>query len=411
MSAKIRMQLVGNIQIMMVLLLITTGGWFLHRALGGLFAALVFLGTIYWASQYLFVMYGLDSRLDAFGALLTFMFGVNLPHMIIAEGRILQKSNGTMSKLGGPGVLIVKNDSAVVTETGGRARVLRPGVHLITNRFEVVKEVVDLRPQVRVGTVKAMTKDGFEVTIDFFAGFQIDPGGRKPTGEEPYPFSEQAMLRAVYRSKQVDATGAQTWHERVPGAIAGNVREMIATHYLEDFFKPDDPESDPRTHLKEWLFAKSKGLVGNVGAQLNWVSFSTPAIPNAAAHQFLERWQTKLQGEVTISRADANAKASIETLRSQRESAAFQVENIVNKAQAEAQAEKLRGEAAAEGLGQMIKAMQDQGLPLDVIRDVLTNAFRYRTTELGNAFQRYFAPPPATSADEQKKRNPSADTS
>jgi hypothetical protein len=366
MSGRARMQYLGSAQIVMLLVIVIAGGWYLNRILGGIFAAIVFLGTVFWISQYLFAMYGLDSRLDAFGALLTFMFRVNLPHMIIGEGRILKKSRSSISRLGGPGMLIIKNDSAVVTELNTRARVLRPGIHLITNRYEMVKEVVDLRPQTRTDTVKAMTKDGFEVEIFFLVGFQIDPGDSKPTEQVPYPFSDKAVLKAVYQSKQVDATGAQLWHERVPGAVFAHVREMIATHYLEDFFEPDNPTSNPRSSHKKWLFDRTKDMAESFGTQLNWVNFSTPTIPDTATRQFLERWQSNLQEKIRVSMTDAK-----------RKSADLEADIKMIEARADAEAEKLKGQVELEKLRQLTEALQGLNVPDEIIAEVLAPALSY----------------------------------
>lgn len=308
MSSKNRLQMMGNLQIILLLTVVTVGGWRLHRVWGALFSALVFLGTLFWASQYTFTMYDLESRLDAFGALMTFMFKINLPHMIIGEGRVLKKSSRKMSKTGGPGVLTIKNDSAVVTESGTRAKAYGPGAHLIISGREVVKEAVDLRPQVRAGTVKAMTKDGVDIEIRFFVGFQISSGGREPTADEPYPFSEQALLRAVYRSKQVDSTGAQPWHERVPDVMFAHVREMIATHYMKDFFAPDQPDINPRIELKERLLESSRNDIEKIGAQVNWVNFETPSIPDEDIRKYFDNWRTK-KWDAAVHLRDSQLKA------------------------------------------------------------------------------------------------------
>ena len=293
MTARSRLQLLGNIQIIVVVVLVAAGGWFLHHVLGALFSAFIFLGTVFWASQYLFAMYDLDNRLDALGALLTFMLKINLPHIIIGEGHIEEHSNDAKAKTGGPGVLIVKNDSAAVTELGTRAKVRGPGIHVITEPFEAIKEIVDLRPQVRSDAVEAMTKDGVNIEVSFRVGFQIDSGGRHPDDSEPYPFSERGVLRAVYRSKQIATTGAKPWHERVPEVVFSNVREMIATHYLKDFFEPDQPGVNPRTELQDWLLDTSRSAALAIGVRITWVEFGTPRIPDEAIRKVFDNWRTK----------------------------------------------------------------------------------------------------------------------
>jgi hypothetical protein len=314
---------------------------------------LVFLSTVFAASHFIYAVHDMPNRWDAFQAMFTYLFGLHYPVVEVAGGQKTEKSRGTPgAKLGGPGIIKVAEDSAAVLVRGKAIKVIGPGTH-VAKRGEKIKEAVDLRPQTRTGTVKAMTKDGFEIEIDFIVGFQIDSGGRQSTEEQPYPFSEQAILRAVYQSKQVGKDGAQTWHERVPGAVMGNVREMIASHYLEDFFEPDNPGSNPRTELKQWLVETSKGTAVNVGARLNWVSFSTPKIPDEATKHFLERLQTRTQMTV---------------------------------AQAKAEVEKLKGEVAADRIRQMAEVIQTLDLPPEVIRYLLAHIARHLAPELADDF-------------------------
>jgi len=340
MSAKSRLEMLGNLQIVAALIFLFAVGWFFDRALGGLLNVLILTGMLFWAAQYLFALYDLDSRLDAFGELLTFMFKVNLPHVIVGEGHVLKKSGGTRSGLGGPGLIVVKNDSAVVIEVGNMPKVLGPGAHLVTKGSETIKEVVDLRPQTRAGSVEAMTKDGVNIELPFSLGFQIGTGGRQPSDEEPYPFSEQSVIRAVYRSKLVGATGAEPWHERIPGIVLGNIQEMIATHYLEDLFEPDRPGSNPRPELREWLMDASRNAAETIGAQLNWIGFATPKIPDETTRKIFATWRTK------------------------QWAAAAQVED---------------SRVTADRMQQLTNTLLSQGLTEGTVRAILTEVFRARS--------------------------------
>jgi regulator of protease activity HflC (stomatin/prohibitin superfamily) len=340
-------QTLATFKILLAVVWIMFSGWYLSSLLGVIVSLLIFVLPILGASYVVRTMYEVPKLSDAFSYALKLIFAYPFPGVKVSEGKASQVSGGTVGlKIGGPGLLKVGPDSAVVLKKGKELKVVGVGTHFL-KLGEKVGEAVDLRPQTKEGTVKAMTKDGFEVEIDFSVGFQIDTGGRTSTVAEPYPYSEPAVLKAVFLSKQVGADGAKNWHERIPGAVFGNVREMIATHRLEDLFEPDKPGADPRTGLKKELFNASKGAAAGVGAQLNWVSFTTPKIPDDATRQYVERWQARLQQEVSISEANVQATA-----------------------------EKLKGEATAESLRLVAKAMQDQGLDRDVIRDVLVQAAR-----------------------------------
>jgi regulator of protease activity HflC (stomatin/prohibitin superfamily) len=285
----------GLSKLALVLMLVLSSGWFFDGLFGALTSLLIFLLTVYLASGFIFHVHDMPRRRDAVQAMFTYIFGLHFPIIEVAEGRVSEKSRGTPgAKLGGPGIIKVAEDTAAVLVRGKEAQVISRSTY-VARKGEKVKDAVDLRPQTRNGSVKAMTRDGFEVEVDFAVGFQIATGRREPTAEEPYPFAEQAVLRAVYRSKQVGEDGAQTWHERIPGFVYGNVQEMIATHKLDDLFGPDDSKNSPRSDLMDELKRETQKLADNIGVQISWVGFGTPRIPDEATRRYIELYGARIQ--------------------------------------------------------------------------------------------------------------------
>jgi hypothetical protein len=298
----------GTFKILFFVLWIIASGGYFAKFLGSMTSLLVFALTVWGTSSFVHHAYDLSSVRTALWPTLKLIFGSPFSIITIEEGHVNAKSRLTPGyKIGGPGLIKVTEDSAVVLKRGRESRVIGQGAHFL-RIGEKIQEVVDLRPQIRSGDVTAMTKDGFEVKITYIVGFQINTGGRSPSDEEPYPFSEKHVLKAVYASKQVGAQGAMLWHERVPGLVFGHTREMIATHYLEDFFEPENPEATPRAELKQWLADACRGGTENMGAQLNWVNFATPQIPSEATQKYIERWLTKLETIVKEITDAAEAK-------------------------------------------------------------------------------------------------------
>jgi regulator of protease activity HflC (stomatin/prohibitin superfamily) len=303
----------GLLKMALVLILLLVSGWYFSGLFGALASLFIFLLTVLAASYFICAAYDVPDRRDGFQFMLTFIFGLNYPAIVISEGHISEKSRGTPgAKIGGPGLIKVDQDSAAVVVRGKTSKVIGPGAY-VTRRGEKVKEAVDLRPQIRMGDVTAMTKDGFEVTVDYAVGFQIHTGGREPTPDEPFPFAEEAVRRAVYRSKQVGKEGAQTWHERIPGFVFGPLREIIATHRLDDLFEPDNPADDPRARFRADLQRKTEPPAHAIGVRINWVSFGTPRIPDEAIHKYVEHYVSKLQSQIRATEANAQ-KTALETL-------------------------------------------------------------------------------------------------
>ena len=94
-----------------------------------------------------------------------------------------------LSRLGGPGVLVVRPGNAVVLERGGKiTRIVGPGVHQL-KRFEGLKSsdgkgIVDLRTQFAPETAtNVLTRDGIPLEIKAATVFKIEP--KQVTDQRP----------------------------------------------------------------------------------------------------------------------------------------------------------------------------------------------------------------------------------
>ena len=151
--------------------------------------------------------------------------------------------------MGGPGLLVIYNDNAVIIEQSGRLkRVLRPGYKRI-ERFERIWEIVDLRPQHWVYTVSALTRDSIPISCDADVTFKIDDRVDgipiEPTDEMPYPFTEAAVLKAAtatwIREEERDDQ-VMKWTGRVIiSNTEGALRSILARHRLDQLVQPGQP--------------------------------------------------------------------------------------------------------------------------------------------------------------------------
>lgn len=124
-------------------------------------------------------LYAAQNLQDAYSYISRLIFGRLgfSPMLLVKEGRIERGEDSLLHRVGGPGSIIIYNDSAVVTEQAGRLkRVLKTGFHSL-ERFERVWEIVDRRPQRRTVTVHAMTREGIPIACDVDVTFQIDDRG------------------------------------------------------------------------------------------------------------------------------------------------------------------------------------------------------------------------------------------
>ncbi|HHS97076.1 MAG TPA: hypothetical protein ENK08_04130 [Chloroflexi bacterium] len=267
------------------------------------------------------------------------------PWLVVKEGRLQGDLTNSLAKIGGPGLLVVYNDSAVVTECRGvLKRVLGPGYHRL-ERFERVWEIVDLRPQHWRYTVNALTRDGIPIACDVDVLFKIDdrpPGSDtpiRPTADRPYPFTEEAVLRAAtaIRIREEEREDqVMKWTGRVViGEAEGFLRGLISQFRLDQLVCPGD-EKEKNSCWKSIRKQMQKELpnkVRAVGARIISVDIgridiqvSLPEGEEEAAKelrdevldQWIRTWQAELERDMLTLQAEGEAAlASLEAVSAQ----------------------------------------------------------------------------------------------
>ncbi len=216
-----------------------------------LFFALAPLATVV---LFLKDFYRIRSLGDTFKYLLSLCIpllrGIN--SLLIREGRITDPES-PMARVGGPGYVIIFEDSAAVFEQYGRfTRVLGPGYYLL-EPYERVRGVVDLRPQVRKVRVAGFTKDGIPMQGEVEIEFQI----RQLTRTRPeqsaqrsqrfrafYTFSWEAVLHAVYNAPVKDGNIVPPG-EIISEEVSYWFRRVIESHKFEELIG-FCPEASPK---------------------------------------------------------------------------------------------------------------------------------------------------------------------
>lgn len=217
-------------------------------ALAGLSVVAALFTT--WAILANFVcgMYELEKWKDGWDHVTRTLFGqpgATPLSLAVKEGKIVQEVGDLLRRMGGPGALFIKNDSAIVTEQNGcLKRVLVGPKFDKLERFEKVWEVVDLRPKRWVLKVSAMTKEGIPVTIPVEVLFKIEDDNQPPTTETPYPATEKAVFAAATSKWIRDPGGGESeramdWASRtVKGETEGGLRTIISRYYLDQLIRP-----------------------------------------------------------------------------------------------------------------------------------------------------------------------------
>jgi regulator of protease activity HflC (stomatin/prohibitin superfamily) len=197
------------------------------------------------------------------------------PSITVQHGRIDEKHEDTLlARFGGPGNVTIFNDSAVSLERFGRfTRVAGPG-KIFLRRFERIHAVLDLRPQERSSTAKAVTKDGIPVQAEVQVRFQLarPPANQvPPTPDAPHPVYKWALVHAgqchkyiVIKEKGEEAV--LSWADQV--GVGGAMRATIADHKLDKLLEPFEPGRDPRREISGSLQRAANNSARNIGAEV-----------------------------------------------------------------------------------------------------------------------------------------------
>lgn len=174
-------------------------------------------------------------------------------YFVVEKGEIRSEDQDSpVIKAGGPCFLVIIRDTALVLEQNGcSTRVVGPGFAFL-EPFETIRDVVDLRPQVRAKDVEALTKDGIPIQVNLEIEFMIQPkrhqGGQSDA--DPYPFREGAVRRAVYKKAVFQHEQGEKildWKALVMWRAEFELQRLLNTYVLDRLIEPED--ANPRVPL------------------------------------------------------------------------------------------------------------------------------------------------------------------
>jgi hypothetical protein len=246
--------------------------------------------------------------------LIAALFSFDFPILVIADGKPQLDSLGEpnlIQSIGGPGYLhIHPGNVALIEGLDGQLRVLGAGRHFMT-RFERVKEVFSLEERsAQVEKIAATSRDGLEVVAsDIRYRYRLDSGKQGDSGlgrtpENPYPYSEQAVIQAVY-NRTLDSTGLGEWHAGVNALVESLIADYIRQNLVDHLTAPILDGEDPRGRILRQFFSDTGRLrFREKGVELLWIDighFETSE--KEVAEQRVNTWQARWMGNATIMRA------------------------------------------------------------------------------------------------------------
>jgi hypothetical protein len=260
------------------------------------------IAVIYWlAGCFVREVYRLDSVSQGIGFLIRCQFGRLSfgPWIVLQEGKIHLDFNRLVRRLGGPGGLVILNDTALVLERAGRlTRVEGPGFPAL-ERFESIYDIIDLRPKRREYTVSAMTKEGIVISWKVEVQYKIADDNEPSSEKVPYPHSKEAIFKAVTgkwrresgREQDMDWEG---W--LIISQTEATLRSILARRFLDELIGLTEHEQiAAREAIQAELEQELQWVAPEMGAQIIQVKLDNLKVDDNVLQQWIEDWRVRWQ--------------------------------------------------------------------------------------------------------------------
>ena len=289
-------------------------------------------------------------------------FAANLSgsFIVISDEKLGEKFSWVHS-FGGPSKLVIMDGYAVYSERGGKfSRVIGSGIGFL-DRYETIREIIDLRPQIKELAIDCWTKDGIKLKVHIHLECQILSAenstasrvGLTPESDKRiYPFYEKAVKAAVETAAVRMPEGKPEKYDWVAG-VCGNIEGQIRTHTfsntINDLLRTEAVEQTVAElpsgasngkeatrlfspELKDLILGKVNNEIGRLGARLINLQIVRVEKDPLIDEQWRENWSAEWKSLNTVTEGEAKAN------------------NIRTKEKAHADAEKDMILAIAESL-------------------------------------------------------------
>jgi|GEM_PF-787180 len=276
-----------------------------------------FVGALLAGANYLRRLYQLPTLGLSLRRLASLLFTIPCPWLEIQDGAPVARRKGDdlIVQTGGPGILRVRPNSAVMLESFiYPTRVLGAGWHFI-NRFERIREMISLADQQgSIEEVCATTKDGITLAIQNIQyRYRLRTGSQprdyqRRTANAPYPFSVQAARRIVYdrsvRQEGPNATAVTPWDSFVQFRVDGIITDYIRSHTFDQVYSPRFNEILPRAQIAAQMQSQAWQGLRLIGTELIWfdIGHFEPVLEDVSL-QHIDNWAAAWDGLAGVNQA------------------------------------------------------------------------------------------------------------
>ncbi len=272
-------------------------------ALGIVPLVLAFGSAFFLAARFLREVYPKLKRRDAIRFLLYSRFDRPAfgPFLKIQGGREVASGDNVVSRIGGPGALIVAADNAVVLERAGAfTSVQGPGFPQLMP-FEKVYDIVDLAPKSYRYSVSAMSREGILLDWDVEVQYQVADGGLPLAEGAFYSFSPHDVFRTS-TSKWIREKGWKYGQDMdwegllVIWQAEGTLRSIVARRPLDQLIGLTEGDAQvAKMAIQSELEQDLRQYAPTIGAKILRVRLDNLQVRNEVAKQWIETWKARWQ--------------------------------------------------------------------------------------------------------------------
>jgi hypothetical protein len=227
---------------------------------------------------------------------------------IVVKDVNLAPSNHWSTWLGGPAPLIIYDGFAVYLERGNRfSRVVGAGFPLrYLDTHEIIKAVVDLRPQIHESKVSAWTKDWVKITIGTRVEFQIEAGSpERPSDTQlVYSFNPLAVRKAVECTAVRMQNGKleeSDWREFTVGKTMDLLAHHISSHLLDELLLHNEESGRMlSSEVMKVLIKNANASLKEIGSQIISLQIINVSIQPSVLPQQLDAGGAKRWAEFKV---------------------------------------------------------------------------------------------------------------
>ncbi len=175
------------------------------------------------------------------------------PTWVVEDGELRTRIAGNPFLGSGPGCLVTEPENLVLLKTAADVTgIAGPGV-VLTKAMVTPGQVVDLRNKIRSTVVRAVTRDGIEVSVPVSSLFRVDRGPKTIALGRPWPYrNARTVFHAVSRA-EVDPSGlgshdfhpADPWEDRLLAFASHKAKQAISFYSFDQLYGAPSPSLTP----------------------------------------------------------------------------------------------------------------------------------------------------------------------